>query len=170
MALSRTGLLIVMPGIAVLVVLQNTGGVRSMPPEIGFYAVFLVLGVAAISIDGQFIRRSGETYLEDVYPNPKVADSLNRLIVVLFHLAMLGVLALISVSGGTNGGSAEDLLSRLGVMLLVMAVAHGITVWVFARVRGSWREQRLQEEIAIRTEAGSEDSGFRPVPRPTARK
>lgn len=117
------------------------------------YVVFLVIGVAVVFIDGWLIRRSGETYLEEVYPDPRVAESVNRLIAVLFHLAVLGVLALISTIDITGRNSVETVVARLGVMLLVMAVAHGITMWVFARLRTRHGELLLHSELAARSEA-----------------
>jgi hypothetical protein len=118
----------------------------------GSYVVFLVVGVALVFIDGQLIRRSGATYLEAVYLDAKVADSVNQLITVLFHLAVLGVLALISTIKMTLGTPLETVVARTGVMLLVLAVAHGITIWVLARIRSRQQEQLLHDELAGRTD------------------
>lgn len=123
------------------------------PDGMTAYVVFLVIGVAVVFMDGWLIRRSGETYLEEVYPDPRVAESVNRLITVLFHLAVLGVLALISTVDITGRNSVETVVARLGVMLLVMAVAHGITMWVFARMRTRHGELLLHSELAARSKA-----------------
>lgn len=108
--------------------------------------IVILIGLVAVFVDGRLIWRSGTTYLQDVYPEPKVAASLNRLIAVLFHLVTLGALALISAL--VSGNTTESVLIRLGVILLVLAATHGITVWALARIRGRQREQRIQEEVA----------------------
>ncbi|RCW47127.1 hypothetical protein DFQ14_101471 [Halopolyspora algeriensis] len=123
-----------------------------MEPGVQSYVVFLVIGVALVLIDGWFIRRSGATYLAEVYPTTRIADSVNRLITVLFHLSVLGVLALISTIEISTDNAAEAVVARTGVMLLVLAVAHGITLWVMARLRSRQREQQLKDELTARTE------------------
>jgi hypothetical protein len=122
------------------------------PGGTGSYLVFLIVGTALVFIDGRLIKRSGETYLEEVYPDPKVADSVNRLITVLFHLTVLGVLALISTIEMNLGSALETIVARTGVMLLVLAVAHGITIWVLAKVRARQREQQLRDELTTRAD------------------
>lgn len=123
-----------------------------MEPGVLSYIVFLVVGVVLVFVDGRLIRRSGETYLEEVYPDPKVADSVNRLITVLFHLAVLGILALFSTAEMNVGSAAETVVARTGVMLLVLAVAHGITIWVLSRIRSRQREQRMKDELTARAD------------------
>lgn len=114
--------------------------------------VFLVLGLVIVFVDGHLIRRSGTTYLNSVYPSPKVADSVNQLITVLFHLSALGIFALIAAVDINLGGSFESLVARLGVLLLVLAVAHGVVVGILTRLQSRQRERLLQEELADRTE------------------
>lgn len=123
-----------------------------MESGLGSYLVFLVVGVVLVFLDGHLIRRSGETYLEDVYADPDVADSVNRLITVLFHLTVLGVLALISTIEINLGSAIETVVARTGVMLLILALAHGITIWTLGKIRARQREQRLREELASKTE------------------
>src|SRR5207249_2693897 len=61
------------------------------------YAMFLILGTALVFADGQIIYRSGLRYLANSFgDNRGSSRSMARLVSVLFHLAMLGILALIS--------------------------------------------------------------------------
>ncbi|MBA8827677.1 hypothetical protein FHX42_005082 [Saccharopolyspora lacisalsi] len=118
-----------------------------MEPNVQSHIVFLVVGIVLVFVDGHLIRRSGATYLEEVYPDPRVADSVNRLISVLFHLAVLGVLALISTIDMSAGNAFEAVVARLGVVLLVLALAHGITIWAMTRLRSRQRALHLRAEI-----------------------
>ncbi|GAA4887737.1 hypothetical protein [Saccharopolyspora cebuensis] len=112
--------------------------------------VVVLVGAAVVFIDGRLIWRSGATYLEEVYSDSKVADSVNRLVAVLFHLVVLGLLAMISVTSSAN--TVESVVLRIGVVLLVTALAHGITILVLTRIRRKQRQQRIQEEIAVQTQ------------------
>ncbi len=131
-----------------------------MDPSTISYVLFLVVGVLLVLIDGQFMRRSGTTYLQAVYPEVRIADSVNQLITVLFHLVGLGAVALISTVGGSAGDSFQALITRTGVLLLVLAATHGITIWALARLRSKQRERQLQDELTSRTEERLD----RPVP------
>lgn len=122
-----------------------------IPVGTGYTLAFLVIGTVLVFVDGWLLRRSGTTYLAAVYPDGKVADSANQLITVLFHLATLGVLALLSTVRMGGGDPFHALITRVGVLLLVLAVAHGITIWLLARLRTKQREKALQEEISART-------------------
>ncbi|QGK71838.1 hypothetical protein GIY23_22095 [Allosaccharopolyspora coralli] len=125
----------------------------AMEPGMGSYITFLIVGVALVFIDGRLIQRSGRTYLEEVYPDKDVADSVNRLVTVLFHFSVLGILALISTIDLTRDTALETVVARTGVMLLILAVAHGVTIWVLVRIRNRQRQQRMQEELVARNEA-----------------
>src|SRR5438067_11843542 len=117
------------------------------------YLSFLVIGVALVFIDGQIIYRSGRRYLENSYGDPAAGASMTRLVTVLFHLATLGVLALISTID-MGGSDLPGVVGRLGVLLLILALAHAITLGVLARIRGEQeveavvqrRQQRVEPE------------------------
>ncbi|RKT87234.1 hypothetical protein SAMN05421805_102353 [Saccharopolyspora antimicrobica] len=112
------------------------------------HVLFIIIAVAAVAVDGWFIRRSGVTYLAEVHPDRRVADSANRLISALFVTFMLGVVALASLPALPAGNPVHQVILRLGVVLLVMALAHATTIWSFARIRTQQRSQRLNDEIA----------------------
>ncbi|WP_410635607.1 hypothetical protein [Amycolatopsis sp. cmx-4-83] len=107
------------------------------------YLSFLAIGVALVLIDGQIIYRSGRRYLENSYGDPAAGASMTRLVTVLFHLATLGVLALISTID-MGESDLPDVVGRLGVLLLILAIAHAITLGVLARIRG---EQEVEAVV-----------------------
>jgi protein-S-isoprenylcysteine O-methyltransferase Ste14 len=96
--------------------------------------MFLVVGVILVAVDGFIIYRSGRRYLGDAYADSGASSSMNRLITVLFYLVSLGVLALLSIVE-IGGNSVQAVVARLGVLLLVLALAHAITVAVLTRIR-----------------------------------
>lgn len=116
------------------------------------YLSFLAIGIALVLIDGQIIYRSGRRYLENSYGDPAAGASMTRLVTVLFHLATLGVLALISTVN-LGGSDLPGVVGRLGVLLLILALAHAITLGALARIRG---EQEVEAVV---------QRGSRPQPR-----
>ncbi|MBB3051142.1 hypothetical protein FHS23_002165 [Prauserella isguenensis] len=101
-------------------------------PDDAFVA-FLVLGGLMIAVDGQILHRSGKRYLSDV--DDTRAGSQARLASVLFHLLMLGVLALLAVLDlGFGGGVLRATVGNLGVFLLLLAAAHAVTMSVLANM------------------------------------
>jgi hypothetical protein len=125
------------------------------------YLSFLAIGVALVLIDGQVIYRSGRRYLESSYGDPAAGASMTRLVTVLFHLATLGVLALISTIP-MGGSDLPGVVGRVGVLLLILALAHAITLGALARIRGE------QEVEAVVQRGGSRPQRQEPeLPAPT---
>jgi hypothetical protein len=71
---------------------------------------------------------------------------MTRLVTVLFHLAVLGLLALLSTIDLGGGSTLPAVVGKLGVMLLVLAIAHGITIAVLSRIR----DEQVGESFAAR--------------------
>jgi Na+/serine symporter len=109
------------------------------------YLSFLLCGILLILIDGQILYRSGSRYLAKVYQSD-VAHSVMQLVAVLFHLVVLGVLALISTIDVSTGLAIRDLVVKLGVVLLMLGVAHGVTMAILIAVRNRRREEQIIED------------------------
>jgi hypothetical protein len=127
------------------------------------YATFLILGVLIILVDGQILYRGGLGYLRQVYENDS-ARSVMQLVAVLFHLAVLGALALISMVNVSTGLPVRDLVVKLGIVLLILAAAHGITMAIVVNIRDRRREEQLEDEIvADRPPIAGREASVRPV-------
>jgi hypothetical protein len=112
------------------------------------YIAFLVVGVLLVVIDGQLILRSGRTYLREAYGEEgAAATSITRLVVILFHLIVLGLLALISTISVGGADVLPRIVTKLGVVLLLLALAHGATIAILTRIRERQRQLRLRQEI-----------------------
>lgn len=109
------------------------------------YLIFLSLGVLLVLIDGLILYRSGLRYLGTAY-QPANARSVMQLVIVLFHLVVLGALALISTIDVATGLPARDLVVKLGVVLLTLGVAHGATMAILKALRDRRRDEQLIEE------------------------
>lgn len=111
------------------------------------YVTFLVVGVILVVIDGQIIYHSGKRFLDK--GDRQAGSSMTNLVTVLFHLVVLGVLALMSTIDFPGGSSMTGIIGRVGVMLLVLALAHAITLGVLTRMR----EEQVVEHVNARINA-----------------
>ena len=111
------------------------------------YVTFLALGVVLVLIDGQLISRSGRGYLRKVY-EPEEVRSMIHLVSGLFHLVVLGLLALISLINVDTGLPIRDVVVKLGVLLLLLAVAHGFTLTILMKIRDRRWQEQMSDEIA----------------------
>ncbi|TDQ00903.1 hypothetical protein EV186_102769 [Labedaea rhizosphaerae] len=119
----------------------------------GSYVAFLIIGIVLVAIDGHLIYRSAVRYLANRYTERGSATSMARLVSVLFHLVVLGVLALVSVIDIDAGGQLQTVVLRLGVLLLILAAAHGLTITILNRMRDRLDTEELtMERIEARRE------------------
>jgi hypothetical protein len=127
------------------------------------YATFLLIGVLFVLVDGQILYRSGLGYLRKVYSGDS-ARSVMQGVAVLFHLVTLGFLALISMLNVSTGMPVRDLVVKLGVVLLVLALAHGVTVAIVVGIRNRRREEQIEDEfVADRPSVIGREPTIQPV-------
>ncbi len=95
---------------------------------------FLIIGVIFVVADGQVLYRGGRRYLRGP-DGSGGSGSMAWMVVTVFHLVAFGLLALLSVIGPGWSGSTAALVGRIGVFLLLLAMAHAATLSVLARRR-----------------------------------
>ncbi len=98
------------------------------------YVTFLLVGALLVLVDGQIIYRNGRRFLQQSGPTGS-AESLTRLVTVLFHFVVLGVLALISTIDVPADTPIEGVVLRLGVVLIIIGIAHWVAVVALGRIR-----------------------------------
>ena len=109
------------------------------------YTILLIMGIVLTLIVGAILLRSGQSLLDGEYP-PARAASLVRLVTVGYVLVALGVLAVISTIPLPIDGALQLMVTKLGVILLVLGGAYALTLRVFGRLRDAQREEELEEE------------------------
>ncbi|GAA2549472.1 hypothetical protein [Pseudonocardia hydrocarbonoxydans] len=130
--------------------------------DTGMYVTLLVVAIALTFLVGRLLVTAGEPFLQEVFQDTKVTRSVNLLLSVLFHLITLGVLAIISVVDIAGGQQPlQTFVVKLGVVLLVLGVAYGISMLVLIRVRERRRSDQISEQVQERLAERSA-----PAPRP----
>jgi ABC-type nickel/cobalt efflux system permease component RcnA len=119
------------------------------------YVTFLLIGTVLVLVDGQIIYRNGRRFLQQSAPSAS-AESLTKLVSVLFHLAVLGVLALISTIDIPADTEVEGVVMRLGVILLVIGLAHWIAITALTRIRDRQEFDELHHEREARRQANDQ--------------
>lgn len=116
------------------------------------YLTVVLLGTALTLLVGQILYRNGRAFLEDVFDDREKAVAVNRLLSVLFHLVLLGVLAVISVIDVPVDGVTRIVVTKMGIVLLILGAAHGATMAVLGRLRTRRHARGLAEELAVQAE------------------
>jgi len=114
------------------------------------YLSLVFISVVLTLIVGTVLMRAGEPFLLDVFHDRSVTRSLNLLLFVLFLLITLGVLAIISAIRVDTGNEVQTYIVKLGVVLLVLGIAYGISMLVLLRVRAARKAAEIQEHVTER--------------------
>jgi hypothetical protein len=122
--------------------------------------LLLAVAITLTFVVGRILQISGEPFLEEVFRDSAVARSVNRLLSVLFHLVTLGVLAIVSTVTVPVNGTVQTLVTKTGVILLVLGIAYGISMLVLLRIR----ERRRAAEISERAQERLSERGAVPPP------
>lgn len=136
--------------------------------DTALYITLLVVAVALTFLVGRLLVTAGEPFLQEVFEDTKVTRSVNMLLSVLFHLITLGVLAIITVIDFASGMDAlQQFVVKLGVVLLILGVAYGISMLVLIRVRERRRATQISEQVQERLAERGSPAVARPIVDPT---
>lgn len=119
-----------------------------MDTSTGGYLAFVVLGIGLVVGVGSTLTRGGRTYLREVFPDQRAADSVSRLLTVMFYLFALGILGVISTMSVPVDGVAQTVVTKLGVVLLILGLVFGATMLVLSRIRAQ-REESEKGDILL---------------------
>jgi len=114
------------------------------------YLTLLVISVAITIAVGRVLVMSGEPFLQEVFQDEQVTRSVNRLLSVLFHLITIGVLTIISVWSVDVGSQLQNMVVKLGIVLIVLGIAYGVSMLVLIRIRERRRATQIAEEVQMR--------------------
>ena len=112
------------------------------------YVAYLLVAVPLTIWVATTLSRNGKVFLEDVFAgNDRLAEAVNKLLVVGFYLLNLGFVSLYLRIGTTvpdAAGALEALSVKIGVVTLVLGVLHFSNVYVFNAIRRRSRQEELR--------------------------
>ena len=114
------------------------------------YITLLVISIAITIVVGRILVVSGEPFLQEVFQDEKVTRSVNRLLSVLFYLITIGVLTIISVWNIDVGSQLQNMVVKIGIVLIVLGIAYGISLLVLIRIRERRRATQIAEEVQLK--------------------
>jgi hypothetical protein len=117
---------------------------------LGVYAVYVPVAVGLTVWLARTLSRNGAVFLEEVFHDrPEVATSINTLLVTGFYMLNLGYAFLIlrADAPATAVGAVEEVVTKLGLLLVSLAVVHFVNVAVFERIRR--RAQLAHEPVPV---------------------
>jgi hypothetical protein len=114
------------------------------------YITLLVISIIITIAVGRILMMSGQPFLQEVFQDEKVTTSVNRLLSVLFHLITIGVLTIISVWSIDVGTQLQNMVVKLGIVLIVLGIAYGTSMLVLIRIRERRRADQISEEVQLK--------------------
>jgi hypothetical protein len=133
------------------------------------YITLLVISIAITLLVGRVLVMSGQPFLQEVFQDEKVTSSVNRLLSVLFHLITIGVLTIISVWTLDVGTQLQNMVVKIGIVLIVLGIAYGISMLVLIRIRERRRASQISEEVQMKlADGGVSTHPITPQPGQTA--
>ena len=114
------------------------------------YITLLIISIGITIGVGQVLMRSGEPFLQEVFQDDKVTHSVNRLLSVLFYLITIGVLTIISVWSFDVGTQLQNMVVKIGIVLIVLGIAYGVSMLVLIRVRERRKADMISEEVQLK--------------------
>ncbi len=118
----------------------------SEPTAIGFYLIYAFTAISLVVFLARTLYRNGRIFLEEAFDEPELAHSVNQLLVIGFYLLNLGYALLVyqlQPSYDTLTVAFNELVVKLGILLLSLGVIHMANMFVFWRIRTSrYRSRR----------------------------
>jgi hypothetical protein len=115
------------------------------------YASYAVISVGLTVWLARTLFRNGAVFLEEVFADqPRMAEAVNRLLVVGFYLLNLGYASLLlKANASTTAVEAVEVLSsKLGFLLLSLGGMHFANLLVFHRIRRRAQIAHLPPPVA----------------------
>ena len=102
------------------------------------YVIYTSAAIGLTGILARTLYRSGAVFLDEVFDDkPNLAEAVNSLLVTGFYMLNLGYAFMIfrTDAASTPVEAFENLIEKLGLLLLSLGVIHFINMWVFWRLR-----------------------------------
>lgn len=104
------------------------------------YLLYSVIAIAMTSLLARTLFRNGSVFLSAVFDdNPTMGKAVNQLLVTGFYMLNLGYAFLIFKTNGaaTAVEATENLVTKLGLLLVSLGIMHFVNMIVFWKIKKS---------------------------------
>ena len=104
------------------------------------YLLYSVAAIAMTSLLARTLFSNGAVFLSAVFDeNPSMGKAINQLLVTGFYMLNLGYAFLIFKTNGADGAveATENLVTKLGLLLVSLGVMHFVNMIVFWKIKKS---------------------------------
>jgi hypothetical protein len=117
-----------------------------MNQNIVSYSIYLVITILLTVWVARTLFKNGKLFLVDIFHgNKELADSVNNLLLVGFYLINIGyaVYTLKIAETVANAQQVFEVLStKIGLIILVLAVMHFFNLYIFYKLRSRARQKQ----------------------------
>ncbi|MGI9599147.1 MAG: hypothetical protein ACR2QK_23490 [Acidimicrobiales bacterium] len=117
---------------------------------INFYLVYTITAISLVVFLARTLQRNGKVFLENAFDQPELAQSVNQLLVVGFYLLNLGYALLVyqvQPSYESLTLAFNELVVRIGILLLSLGVIHLLNMLVFWKIRTSRNQAKARGRL-----------------------
>lgn len=139
---------------------------------IGLYLVYAGVAIGLVVFLARTLYRNGAIFLRDVFDDSDMATAVNHLLVVGFYLLNLGYALLlykVDPVGQRLTVAFNDLVIRLGMLLLSLGVIHLVNMLIFWRIRNHRDRRSAPQNPPAPTFSAPVAAGIVPPPPGAAR-
>jgi hypothetical protein len=104
------------------------------------YLLYTIAAVAMTTLLARTLFHNGAVFLSAVFDeNPSMGKAINQLLVTGFYMLNLGYALLIFRTNGADSavGATENLVTKLGLLLVSLGVMHFVNMIVFWKIKTS---------------------------------
>lgn len=105
---------------------------------IAIYTIYAAVAIAMTALLARTLFKAGGVFLDDVFDgNQRLAQAVNRLLVVGFYMLNLGygLFLLRAEPQETAFDAVAYLVNRLAILLVTLGLIHFVNVFVFWKIR-----------------------------------
>jgi hypothetical protein len=114
------------------------------------YVAYIVVAVGLTVWLARTLFNNGAIFLDDVFQgNPKLSESVNRLLVVGFFMLNLGYAfkTMKAYEAATPFAAVEVFAAKIGTLLVTLGAIHFLNLFVFHKIRAKKREAILPPPV-----------------------
>lgn len=107
---------------------------------ISFYLIYAAIAVTLVVFLAKTLHKNGQIFLDEAFEQPDLAQAVNQLLVIGFYLLNLGYALMVyqlQPSYESLTLAFNELIVKLGILLLSLGVIHLLNMFVFWRIRSS---------------------------------